>query len=159
MFACTILALMMGCAHGNQQGFTSMHSTYKESRLANLSSWTSLENGSEWRCFSVATVKRGPLTGLRAVGLGSNQDKLKREANLTLANIVLQTCGAARTEELAALAAWDVRPMRLAAADTQSGVVPDDGSAVMGAPPPPPPPLRRLRDCVVQNSVAFRLSA
>lgn len=41
--------------------------------------------GPQWRLFTLATVTSGPLQGLRAIGIGSNQKKLIRASNLALA--------------------------------------------------------------------------
>lgn len=49
------------------------------------------EAGALWRLFTVATVKLGSHSGLRAVGIGSNQNKLKRASNLALAFTVART--------------------------------------------------------------------
>eukprot|EP00449_Zooxanthella_nutricula_P040948 CAMPEP_0198584886 /NCGR_PEP_ID=MMETSP1462-20131121/128605_1 /TAXON_ID=1333877 /ORGANISM="Brandtodinium nutriculum, Strain RCC3387" /LENGTH=114 /DNA_ID=CAMNT_0044316307 /DNA_START=12 /DNA_END=353 /DNA_ORIENTATION=- len=34
-------------------------------------------DGGQWRVFTLVTVNQGPLAGLRAVGMGSNQRKLQ----------------------------------------------------------------------------------
>lgn len=49
------------------------------------------KDGDPWRLFSVATVKCGSHSGMRAVGIGSNQSRLKRASNLALAFTVART--------------------------------------------------------------------
>ena len=47
--------------------------------------WIDAQAGSPERLFTVATVKVGPHTGLRAVGIATNQKRLKSASNLALA--------------------------------------------------------------------------
>ena len=47
--------------------------------------WIDAQASSPERLFTVATVKVGPHTGLRAVGIATNQKRLKSASNLALA--------------------------------------------------------------------------
>lgn len=47
--------------------------------------WIDAQAGSPERLFTIATVKVGPHAGLQAVGIATNQERLKRASNLALA--------------------------------------------------------------------------
>lgn len=88
----------------------------------------------QWRLFTVAAVRAGPCSGLVALGMGSNQVRLKRASNLALAFCALRFGPLApRSDQLQSLdQAMRFRNLT----QTSHGA-----AAVREESPPPPPPL------------------
>jgi len=103
--------------------------------------------GSQWRLFTVASVAKGLHIGLRAVGIGSNQRKLRRASDLALALAVARMLGehsSSRSPALQALAA------NAALCDHS---LPSRTSPP--APPPGPPPATRLAETARVSAMAW----
>lgn len=100
-------------------------------------------DGCQWRQFTVATVSEGPHSGLRAIGIGSNQTKLKRASNLALAASVMQSSKVASlvapSTKLKALIELPWRAVPEAAVLASASIV-----AAAQPPPPLSPPLAPL---------------
>ncbi|CAK0794241.1 unnamed protein product [Prorocentrum cordatum] len=104
--------------------------------------------GDAWRLFTLATVLRGPCKNLCAVGIGTNQAKLKRASFLALAFTAVRQRSAAPTwnpmlQELATAHVSPVRPSaRLPPSQPPTTTASPEAKPASGAsaPPPPPPP-------------------
>jgi hypothetical protein len=97
------------------------------------------------RLFTVATVSEGPHSGLRAIGIGSNQAKLKRASNLALAASVMQSSKVASlvapSTKLKALIELPWRAVPEAAVLASASIV-----AAAQLPPPAPLPSHPAPD-------------